>query len=138
MKQIAGKRFGRLLAIEETIRTIDGSPVWVFDCDCGTTVEIPISQVTVHRKRSCGCDASSAEAVKIKRPRRSKVDKVKRGRGRPEIAECDRLGRIVRARMTSTETAAMMATAKRLGITESVFIRDAIREKIKASGDFLR
>lgn len=48
---IKGKRFGRLIAVTK----IDGTrSQWLFECDCGNTVVLPISRV-LYGAMSCGC-----------------------------------------------------------------------------------
>ena len=48
---ITGKKFGRLTAIEK----VDGTRTqWLFKCDCGNIVTLPISRV-LYRQQSCGC-----------------------------------------------------------------------------------
>ena len=46
---ITGKKFGRLTAIEK----VDGTRTqWLFTCDCGNMVTLPISRV-LDSQRSC-------------------------------------------------------------------------------------
>lgn len=55
-RDIAGQRFGRLVAIESTrLRNTSGTTVWRCRCDCGNEVLTPLSQLTQGYKKSCGC-----------------------------------------------------------------------------------
>lgn len=56
---MTGKRFGRLVAIEESGRlpvtkAIDGL-AWLFRCDCGSEVRLLGQRVRAGATRSCGC-----------------------------------------------------------------------------------
>ena len=51
---ITGKRFGRLLVLEETCKRINGSIVWLCRCDCGNIKEIS-SKNLGRNTTSCGC-----------------------------------------------------------------------------------
>lgn len=53
-KDIAGQRFGRLVAVEPTQQMKHGVTVWKFQCDCGNSVFIPLSRAGRHTS-SCGC-----------------------------------------------------------------------------------
>ena len=50
-EDITGYRFGRLVAIEKATNT---KSQWVFQCDCGNTIVLPISRV-FGGTQSCGC-----------------------------------------------------------------------------------
>ena len=56
IKDIAGQRFGRLLALR-LLRTSRKGAVWLFRCDCGNEVENLQVNITRTRKptQSCGC-----------------------------------------------------------------------------------
>ena len=54
-KDIAGKRFVRLVAIEPTDKTSSSGRIWRFKCDCGNTLEASIGKVTSGNTKSCGC-----------------------------------------------------------------------------------
>ena len=51
---ITGKRFGRLVAIEEAYR-IKEKTYWKCRCDCGQEVAICKSSLLYGQTRSCGC-----------------------------------------------------------------------------------
>lgn len=53
---LAGRRFGRLLAIKATEkRNQKGSVIWECICDCGTTVEVACEFLIGGNNTSCGC-----------------------------------------------------------------------------------
>ena len=54
-KDLTGQKFGRLTAIKPTEERKNNSVVWVFQCDCGTIKNIPASEVTSGKVKSCGC-----------------------------------------------------------------------------------
>lgn len=57
-KNLAGMRFGRLVAVEPTSeRSGKGSTVWKCRCDCGGEVLASVTQLTRGDRRSCGCEA---------------------------------------------------------------------------------
>ena len=55
MKDITGFRYKRLVAIQPTNIRKNGSVVWECKCDCGNIVQVKGSDLTCHRKGSCGC-----------------------------------------------------------------------------------
>ena len=53
---ITGERFGLLRAISPTDkRTSNGAVIWMCQCDCGNTTEVPLGQLTRKHTLSCGC-----------------------------------------------------------------------------------
>lgn len=53
---IAGKRFGRLVAIRNTgEKNGNGSYIWEFKCDCGNTHITGIGNIVYRGEGSCGC-----------------------------------------------------------------------------------
>ena len=59
---ITGQRWGRLVAIRHVGYTMmeqtgKKQAVWLWQCDCGNTKEIPATQVKHGGTRSCGCKA---------------------------------------------------------------------------------
>jgi len=52
---IAGQRFGLLVALEYHHTDEKHRPHWLFQCDCGNTKVLPIASVKWCRVRSCGC-----------------------------------------------------------------------------------
>lgn len=61
-KDIKEKRYGKLVAIEPTKKkSKQNSIIWLFKCDCGKYVEIPLNEVTRKQNptQSCGCSKNS-------------------------------------------------------------------------------
>lgn len=54
-RDVSGRRFGRLTALEPTGETVRGSAVWRCRCDCGGEVRAPLHQLTAGYRKSCGC-----------------------------------------------------------------------------------
>lgn len=52
---IAGQRFGRLIAQEYLFDDHRNQACWLFRCDCGNEKVLPITAVKNNRVRSCGC-----------------------------------------------------------------------------------
>ena len=64
-KDIAGMNFGYLTAIEPTGEKHRGDYVWLFECKCGNTVELPATRALLGNTLSCGC--LKGEALKASR-----------------------------------------------------------------------
>lgn len=60
---VAGQRFGLLVAIEPTGEISKGAAVWLWRCDCGKEIEATLKSVKWGGKRSCGC---TKKAIKQK------------------------------------------------------------------------
>lgn len=60
---IAGKRFGRLVAISD-VGSSRSFRVWSFLCDCGTVVERPGIYVRTGKVSSCGCLQSELSSAR--------------------------------------------------------------------------
>lgn len=54
-KDITGMTFGYLTAIEPTGEKHRGDYVWLFECKCGNTVELPATRALLGNTLSCGC-----------------------------------------------------------------------------------
>lgn len=54
-RELAGRRFGRLVALEPTDKRYRTSVVWRCRCDCGRECEAPSSLLLRGTIRSCGC-----------------------------------------------------------------------------------
>ncbi|MBQ9003247.1 MAG: hypothetical protein IJ087_15470 [Eggerthellaceae bacterium] len=54
-EDLAGQRFGKLVAVEAVGKTSWGSMVWRCECDCGKTCEASAKSLKAGAKRSCGC-----------------------------------------------------------------------------------
>jgi hypothetical protein len=63
---LAGRRFGRLLVIQETVRRQSGSIVWLCRCDCGREVEVNASNLRAGQS-SCGCQRGRQPTPERKR-----------------------------------------------------------------------
>lgn len=55
VKDLTGKRFGRLLAIHPTDKRIRKAVVWLCQCDCGKQKEVTSVYLNAGYTRSCGC-----------------------------------------------------------------------------------
>lgn len=55
VKRLEGKRFGRLVAVEEVGRTNNGNAKWLCKCDCGGQKIVASYALRVGRTQSCGC-----------------------------------------------------------------------------------
>ena len=56
---IAGQRFGKLVAICKTDERKSGSVVWECKCDCGKTTFVLATDLRAGRVKSCGCSKSA-------------------------------------------------------------------------------
>ena len=64
---LAGKRFGRLVAIEPTEkRDGSGSVIWRCQCDCGKETFQPANLLSQGRVSSCGCKRKENDVLKSK------------------------------------------------------------------------
>ena len=52
---IAGQRFGKLIAVRATEERRNGSVIWECRCDCGSTVFVATRGLRSGSTRSCGC-----------------------------------------------------------------------------------
>ena len=68
-KDIKGQKFGYLVALEPTDKTLNHSVVWKFKCErCGKICEAPMDAVLWSNKKSCGCldlDNKKDQAIKM-------------------------------------------------------------------------
>lgn len=55
IKDIAGQRFGRLVAIRPTQKRYHNCVVWQCECDCGSTHEVSANRLISGNVKSCGC-----------------------------------------------------------------------------------
>ena len=65
IKDISGKRFGKLLVIGTAGRDESGTILWRIQCDCGRTLEYP--KESIIGARSCGCARGSGPRYTAKR-----------------------------------------------------------------------
>jgi hypothetical protein len=65
-KDISGRIFGRLVAIQPTGASKFGYRIWHCVCDCGNTKDVPLNQLCVAKNStgtaSCGCKATEQRA----------------------------------------------------------------------------
>lgn len=62
--QLVGRRFGRMVAIEET--KLGGNSAWVCRCDCGQTKAVRSGHLLSGATRSCGClKRETSSAIRI-------------------------------------------------------------------------
>lgn len=54
-KDLTGQRFGRLVALGPVGRTASHNVIWSCECDCGSTVVVPTSNLNNGHTQSCGC-----------------------------------------------------------------------------------
>lgn len=54
-RDLTGQRFGKLVCVEPTAKRKYTSTVWLCQCDCGETVEVPAKQLLNGYVKSCGC-----------------------------------------------------------------------------------
>lgn len=52
---LAGRRFGKLVAVRPHGKTTEGAIVWLCRCDCGGERLMPAGQFNLGRVRHCGC-----------------------------------------------------------------------------------
>lgn len=66
VKDITGVRFTRLMAVRIVDMKITGVRIWLCQCDCGNTINVPINSLTSGNTRSCGClfKEKSRESIK--------------------------------------------------------------------------
>ena len=65
-KDISGTRFGRLVAKYPTDKRINGRVVWHCQCDCGKSIDAPISYLTSGETLSCGCLKGYLEGYQLR------------------------------------------------------------------------
>lgn len=67
MKDLTGKRFGRLLVLEYSHTNAHREPYWVCQCDCGNRVTTRGANLKNGQTQSCGC---------LRRERASEANKI--------------------------------------------------------------
>lgn len=63
VKNIAGQKFGKLLAIAEGPRTSTKKVTWNCLCDCGNTHNVRSADLTSGSTQSCGCSARMTDGL---------------------------------------------------------------------------
>ena len=60
-KDITNQKFGKLLALYPTEERRKSSIIWMCKCDCGTLIQVALSDLTSGNTSSCGCLRSKGE-----------------------------------------------------------------------------
>ncbi len=55
MIDLTGQRFGRLTVVERHGKGTDGHALWLCVCECGETTIAASNDLTLGKKKSCGC-----------------------------------------------------------------------------------
>lgn len=76
---IAGEKFGRLIAVRPTKKRSGHAVIWHCECECGVSVEASINHLRSGRTRSCGCIRGGANHYKWN-PKLTSEDRESRGR----------------------------------------------------------
>lgn len=77
-QQLAGRRFGRLTAVElSDRRASNGGAIWVCRCDCGQTREVISTNLTSGNTSSCGCLQAerTRESIRLRLKAKAKARK---------------------------------------------------------------
>ena len=106
---IAGKRFGRLIAIEPTKDRKSGHVVWRCLCDCGNIANVSLGKLTSGHTKSCGCLRVPSGNITGKRFGRLIAVKPTEKRHNSEIVwhclcDCGNTAYIMRSDLTSGNT----------------------------------
>ncbi len=64
LKDVTGKRFGKLLAVKFTSGTAASRGYWLCKCDCGTQKKITGGNLRSGRVKSCGCLNSEVSSLR--------------------------------------------------------------------------
>ena len=67
IKDLTGKHYGHLMAIENTGRTNRDGYIWICRCDCGKIVEVSAGKLTQGVVKSCGCQQHKRKDITGKR-----------------------------------------------------------------------
>lgn len=65
-KDLSNQRFGRLIALYPTNERKNGKIVWHCQCDCGNTIDLPVSYLTSGDTLSCGCLKGYLESYQLR------------------------------------------------------------------------
>lgn len=55
VEDMTGRRFGRIVVLEDAGPSYNRNHNWKVRCDCGTVFEVAVSNLRSGRTRSCGC-----------------------------------------------------------------------------------
>lgn len=72
---LTGKKFGRLLAIEEVSKNKDGRYLWKCKCDCGNYTIVEGSNLIYGSTQSCGCYKLDLAREQQKVARKAHIEK---------------------------------------------------------------
>ena len=72
-KDIAGQRFGNLIALERTELKKHSSSIWRCICDCGNETLVPINYLNCGDTTSCGCNKWKGNPKDVKGQRFNKL-----------------------------------------------------------------
>lgn len=75
-KDIAGQRFGRLVALAPCDKDKNGHYIWLCRCDCGKEITVSSTNLLTMHTTSCGCTRHTNGATK----KLAKIDKEIKGR----------------------------------------------------------
>lgn len=64
---LSGKRFGKLIVLEDAGRSIGGSSKWKCQCDCGNILIVGIGSLRCGHTKSCGCIRESEISSQLKK-----------------------------------------------------------------------
>ena len=70
---LAGRRFGKLVVIENTGKSGNQGIIWKCQCDCGNIKEVPTSALTSKHTQSCGCLKLESHLIDIKNQKFGKL-----------------------------------------------------------------
>lgn len=62
-KNIAGQRYGRLVALEPTEKRDGSHIIWKCICDCGNICYVSLNNLTSKATQSCGCLRKESEKI---------------------------------------------------------------------------
>lgn len=72
-KDIAGVRYGRLIALKFVDTNVYGNAVWRVRCDCGVEFETVAVNLRNGKTRSCGCYRNEIVAENNRKRKQNKV-----------------------------------------------------------------
>ena len=55
MKNLTGKKFGKLTVLKRTGTDKRGQAIWLCKCECGNTIETITNRLNMGKTKSCGC-----------------------------------------------------------------------------------
>lgn len=70
---LVGQKFGKLTVIKKTDKRINNSIVWLCQCECSNTKEVPTHLLTSNHTQSCGCLIRETHGIDITNQRFGKL-----------------------------------------------------------------